>query len=300
MSLLQRLSLEVKSFAHRALKAVVLVFSVPKDVECSSPEVATSIVSAQTGFVFGDFVVTAAHGVSSGKACIAAEGRILNARLAGIDDKWDLAFLEVPKELGRVHALELDRSAEHVGELVIVVGMNRGSLNPYVSIGVVCSEGVSVKIQDKTVEGVMQVHTYVPRGTSGSPVLGSNGKIVGMIIGVDYGGSIAYAVPAQAILNDYRLVSRGISPSSRIKLGVKVLATRDGLMVLHVKEGSVAWNVGLRSGDVIRECYTCGKHVKTISLWDLWSCIDGALLCGEALELTVAREGNVKRVKVST
>ena len=53
----------------------------------------------------------------------------------------------------------------------------------------------------KVIPGVLQIDAYAAEGSSGSPVFGSDGALVGVVYGgaEGSGGRIVYAIPASAV-----------------------------------------------------------------------------------------------------
>ncbi len=247
------------------------------------------MVSAQSGFVIENYLITAAHGIVHNKVCVAMESKVAEAKVLGLDRRWDIAILASP--FG-ARGLKLAKEGPSLGDVVLVVGMNRGSLNPFASIGVVSSTGLSIEMNDSLIEGVIQIHSFVPRGVSGASVVNYEGHVVGMIVGLDYGSGCAYAVPNAVISRDIKLIRYGIDPGSRPRIGLKLLSIGRGLYVMSVEKGSIADRYGLKRGDVIVACCDKDECIEVNSLWDLWGCIDNSLIKNSAkLRLWIIRKG---------
>jgi S1-C subfamily serine protease len=67
--------------------------------------------------------------------------------------------------------------------------------------GMVARPTLGVGTISKTTHDVIQVDAFAIDGSSGTPVFGSDGNVVGVVYGgaAESGGRIVYAVPAQSV-----------------------------------------------------------------------------------------------------
>jgi S1-C subfamily serine protease len=248
------------------------------------------------GFVLDDgLVVTNAHNLRDRTTQVTfADGRAVQASLRGIDRDGDLVVLEV--DTGDAPALAWSDDPVQLGDQVFsVVRLADGTR---VTAGTVSSTDRSFRgPRGRRITGALEHTAPLGRGSSGSPLVGADGRLVGIsTLRVGDGFSIALAASAEvrALVDQLRA---GRSPERRM-LGVAVapphvshrlrrsvgLPDRDGALVRHVEADSPAHHAGLRSGDLIT--HAGGSEVSSAD--DLASALD-AVPAGADLRLHVVR-----------
>jgi serine protease Do len=145
------------------------------------------------------------------------------------------------------------------------------------------------------------------RGSSGGPIVRSDGQLVGINTNRLDGG-FYLAVPAGADLKArIDALARGESPR-RVRLGVAVappgaarkmraavgLPEREGILIRGVEDDSPAGRAGLRSGDLIVSAG--GREITSVD--DLYQALDG-VADGDTLAVRIVRGTEELDVSVS-
>lgn len=129
-----------------------------------------------TGFVTAGGVVTAAHVVAGASRVAVVVGRQrLQGEVARVDEFLDLALLEV--DVAHLAPLALDDAPE-LGEPVTVVAYDPVD-GPVLSRGIVSALPVESGVE------LVQTDAAVDPGSSGGPVLGADGRVLGLVITED-------------------------------------------------------------------------------------------------------------------
>jgi len=226
-----------------------------------------------SGLVVGDGrVLTNAHNVRGDQVTITfSDGRSVVGTLAGMDVDGDLAVINV----------------DTAGVPALTWGAGEGPATGAVVFGAAASPSGGVRVTWGTVSAVARAfrgpggrliagsveHTApLAPGSSGGPILDSDGRLVGINTN-RLGEGFYLALPADAALHSrVDALGRGESPE-RPRLGVAVapshvarrlrrsvgLPERDGLLVRGVDDGSPAQRAGIAEGDLIVE--VAGKAV---------------------------------------
>jgi hypothetical protein len=116
-------------------------------------------------------------------------GRDERLPLAGVlasDRERDLLLLSAPK--AKAAALPLSERAVAVGDTVYTIGNPRGFEGTL-------SQGIVSGIRQSENQTLLQVTTPLSPGSSGSPVLDTEGQVVGIAIGTHAGQNLNFAVP---------------------------------------------------------------------------------------------------------
>jgi hypothetical protein len=125
-------------------------------------------------------VLTCAHGYKSGMrpAAVTQDGHLYWANLIGIDYMQDVALLEIADP--GIKPLPIAAQAPRIGERVYAAGFLNSDLNRYVgSWGTV----TGYASYDKANNIVCQTTCSTGNGTSGGPVLNTQGQVIGTIHG---------------------------------------------------------------------------------------------------------------------
>jgi serine protease Do len=192
-----------------------------------------------------------------------AHGKLLEAKVVGIDREADLAVLKVePGE--RLPVLKLsDSDTLRQGQVVLAFGNPLGLENS-VSIGIVSSVGRQIKPDDPMV--YIQTDAPINPGNSGGPLLDADGNVVGIntFILTQSGGSegIGFAIPSNVVKNVYDqirkdghvhrgeigVVAQSITPDLAAGLDLK---QDSGVILGDVTPDGPADKAGLKAGDIV-------------------------------------------------
>ncbi|HYD42404.1 MAG TPA: trypsin-like peptidase domain-containing protein [Anaeromyxobacter sp.] len=137
-------------------------------------------------------------------------------RILGVladDEESDLAVLQA--EDGRYPVLQLEEGRDpRVGEQVAVIGSPIG-LAGTLSTGIVAAvraEGADLGPYGKAPSWQLQISAAISPGSSGSPVLAEDGKVVGVAVGlISVGQALNFAIPAKRA----RALLATIAPDAR-------------------------------------------------------------------------------------
>jgi Do/DeqQ family serine protease len=214
------------------------------------------------------YVVTNNHVVGQANAEVTvsiADRRELRATVVGVDSWTDLALLKV--DATSLPVIPWGDSAKlKVAEWVMAVG-NPFSLNQTVTLGVVSALG-RAGVGISTYEDFIQTDAAINPGNSGGALINGRGELIGINTAIfsQSGGyqGIGFAVPSNLArrvvddLKEYGEVRRGsigyveVSPlTTRLAEELNAPNT-DGVVITQMSRSSVAYEVGLRPGDVIK------------------------------------------------
>src|SRR4051794_38584567 len=247
-------------------------------------------------------VVTNAHNLRGDEATVVfADGRREAATVAGVDVDGDVAAITV--DTGDVEPVEAgDPSALGIGSVVVALA-NPGGRGLRATLGMVSATGRSFRgPRGRRVRGSIEHTAPLPRGSSGGPLVDTEGRLVGLN-SVRMDGGLILALPAdEALLERVDALARGEAPS-RPRLGVAIapphvarrlrravgLPERDGLLVRWVEDGSPADRAGIEKGDLV--VAAGGEPVTRIHELE-------PLLTGDEVVLTVVRGADERDVPV--
>ncbi len=235
-----------------------------------------------------------------------ADGRKLDAKVVGRDDKTDVALIKVESDKPLPFVPWGDSDKSKVGDWIMAVG-NPFGLGGTVTAGIVSARGRD--IQSGPFDDYLQIDAPINRGNSGGPTFNMNGEVIGINTAIysPNGGSIGigFAIPAslaKPIVEELKVkgrIDRGwlgvsIQPMSKEIAGSIGLDSEEGALVLGVTPDSPAAKAGLKQGDVIRS--VDGKKVGEFR--DLARLVAGA---GpeKSVKLGVWRDGRETPVSVS-
>ena len=231
--------------------------------------------------------------------------RSVAARVVGKDEESNLAVLQVDPEGLDLRPLELgDSSSVTAGDQAITVG------NPF-GLGATAGTGViaAARQQIETASGVllrdvMQTDAVIEPATSGGPLIGADGRVIGIGSGEGPDG-LGLAIPvnqAKTVLAELKESHKVLRPY--LGLRGRTLGTGDGdaaagVAVLGTYSGSPAEQAGLQGSeaggsDVIEA--VDGEAVT--SLEELMTDV-GEHQPGDALRLRILRDGTRGEVTVT-
>ena len=217
------------------------------------------------------------------------------ATLVGSDSKSDLAVLKIDKT-GLPAATLGDSEQVKVGELAVAIGNPLGQeLAGTVTSGVISAVNRTMTVDNKKYN-LIQTDAAINPGNSGGALVNQYGEVIGIntiklssesVEGIGFAIAISEAKP---IVDD--LINNGYV-SGRPLVGITAKATRNGLSVESVSEGSGAANAGIQAGDLIVKAD--GKVVNQV---DTLNDIRDTKKPGDPLILTVIRNGELIEVPV--
>jgi serine protease Do len=266
-----------------------------------------------SGVVIADgHVLTSAHNLRRDETTVAfADGRRETGTVAGVDSDLDLAVLAV--DTGDVPAVRWepaatsdgDREAAEAGGGALGIGTpvvalaNPGGRGLRVTLGFVSSGGRSFRgPRGRRIRGAIEHSAPLPRGSSGGPLVDTEGTLLG-INSLRLDGGLILAVPADASVKErVLLLARGEAAAPH-RLGVAIapprvarrlrsavgLPERDGLLVRAVEDGGPADRAGVEKGDLI----VAAGGAPTENVEALYTALDSIPAAGGDLELTVVR-----------
>lgn len=294
-SLLERTGQEVSRVVERALPAIVTV----------EARIGGRLVRS-SGFVIDSSgsVVCAAEGVRMQPqvSLYLSEGEPVRARVVGVDNITGLALLR-PEISLRLPALSWgDSERLPLGSTLILIG-NRSGLEGSVTVGTLGGKDrVGVRRDNQRVVLLLQFNGTVGPGEQGAPLLDSQGRVVGVMVGelasvegapVSPVAVVGFAVPseiAQRVVNDLRTKGR----AEHAWLGIDYQGLPTGVVVRRVALNSPAQRAGIQVGDIITQFND--KPIRTAS--DLTRELYFAQP-NQRITLTVQREGQQVRLPVT-
>jgi S1-C subfamily serine protease len=170
--------------------------------------ITTSKGSLGSGVIVTDtgIVLTANHVISGGGSIsiLFADGTKTSATVAGADPKIDIAAL-TPKKLPEVVVPATLGGGVAVGSDVVAIGNPLG-LRGSTTTGIVSGLNRTAKTNVGSLAGLIQFDAAVNPGSSGGPLLNSQGLVVGVVVSIADPGEdeafagIGFAVPIGAAL----------------------------------------------------------------------------------------------------
>jgi serine protease Do len=211
-------------------------------------------------------VLTNAHNVRGDEVTVTfADGRSAAGRLAGIDVDGDLAVIAIDTA-GAPALAWADGEGPAIGSVVFAAAATTGG-GPRVTFGTVSAVERSFRGPGgRRIGGSVEHTAPLAPGSSGSPLLDSDGRLVGLNTN-RIGEGFYLALPADAALRSrVEALGRGESVE-RPRLGIAVapgrvarhlrqsvgLPDREGVLVRDVEDDSPASRAGIREGDLIVE-----------------------------------------------
>jgi serine protease Do len=203
------------------------------------------------------------------------QGRSLRGHVTRRDPESDMALVETgvsnlePAEIG-------DSDRIRPGEIAIAVGNPLGVAGA-AAWGIIHSIGPLELGSRRT---WIQADLRLAPGNSGGPLVTASGQVIGINTMVYQG--LGLAAPA----NEAAAFARG--ETDRVHLGVELLGTQQGLIVVRVEPDSLAQRAGIITGDVV-QC----------SAGELRRLLGGVKRFGSA-DIPVSRAGRIRTLRVHT
>ena len=245
-------------------------------------------VSTGSGFVLDEDgrIVTNAHVVSGATAVTVTfpDGQIVSAQVMGKDEETDLAVLRVAPDQLDLRPLELsDSDSVQPGDRVVAVG-NPTGVQAIAGTGRISAAGQRVEAPGGyVIDGLLETDAVIEPATSGGPLLGADGRVVGITsrLGEDTGYAVPAAV-ARDVLSELEERHKVIRPW----LGIRGRAAPEGVALIDVHAGGPADVAALQAGDVVRSI----DGVGVTTLAGLLEQVDQQSV-GDTVTLDVLRSG---------
>jgi serine protease Do len=196
------------------------------------------------------------------RSILKPRGRVMPARVVGIDRETDLAVLKV-EERGLPSLPLADSDELRQGQLVFAFGSPLGLENS-VTMGVLSAIGRQRQLDDPM--AYLQTDAPINPGSSGGPLTDTEGRVVGIntLILSQSGGheGIGFAVPSNIVRNVFDQIRKG-GRVRRGTIGVFAqtitpllaagldLGRETGVVLGDVYPGGPAEEAGLEQGDVV-------------------------------------------------
>jgi S1-C subfamily serine protease len=282
-----------------------------------------------SGFVIRDdgLILTNSHVVSGRATRIQVTMPDKTRYMAEILDKDannDLALIKITPKKTLARLTLGDSGNLKVGQKVLAIG-NPFGLEGTLTTGIVSSLGRTIQTDEsgRELEGMIQTDAAINPGNSGGPLLDSQGNVIGIntaIYGPGGNIGIGFAMPinkAKAMLEQFQAGRRHARPylgvrfypvSGDLAEAIK-LPPDGGLLIIRIESGSPAEKAGLRGA-------TSAVIVGNLEIpvgGDLVMAADGRATekgddlgrvmrtkqAGDILELTIFRDGRIRKVKVT-
>ncbi|WPB85884.1 DegQ family serine endoprotease [Sediminicoccus rosea] len=234
------------------------------------------------------------------------DGRELNARVVGRDDRTDIAVLKIDAGQPLPFLALGDSNAARPGDWVVAVG-NPFGLGGTVTAGIVSARGRDIGVGPY--DDFIQIDAPINSGNSGGPLFGLDGSVIGVNTAIfsPSGGSvgIGFAIPSNMV----RQVVAQIQANGRVERGFLGASTQpltpalarslrltkpEGALVGQVEADSPAAQGGLRPGDVVTKV----GDTAVANPRDLARAI-GAARPGSEVKLSVQRDGAMQELRVT-
>lgn len=264
LSALQEVLVDSVAQARPAVVSIVALDVTPINGDSSK---LTSRVDG-TGFIYDPdgLLYTCAHVVNESRDITVrlASGDEVKAEVVGADPGTDIAVLKIPADRPLPILTLADSKKVRPGQFAIALG-HPFFLDFTATMGIVSATGrnlqeivgYSRRSSERTIryEDYIQTDAWINRGSSGGPLLGVDGKVLGMNSmiraakdGVSSGPG--FAIPSHMLvrigqdLTEHGRVSRGW-------LGVGLQSHEKGVRLFRVLNGTPADRAGLSTGDII-------------------------------------------------
>jgi len=223
-----------------------------------------------SGFIIDAYVVTAYHVTEklSNIYVILPDGSISLAFVTGSCQYSDITVLTLEDELLIEPLVLADSATVRIGEPVVAIG-SPFDLTETLTSGIVSQTNRSTDIeydqQTRWVANLIQFDAPVNSGNSGSPLLNSEGEVIGMVIArikPDEGDGIYYAISSNKIRRvvaslieqgsfDYPWLGVEIANLTPQTVRDRELETANGALVKKVLTDSPAEAAGIKVDDII-------------------------------------------------
>lgn len=187
------------------------------------------------------------------------------ANYVGGQPKLDIAILKINAKNKKFPYINFSTKPVNIGDIVFAIGYPFGFKKTY-TMGIVSSKDVSLKIEGRVYDNLIQTDAAINQGNSGGPLVNIYGDIVGINSAIysksgEFAG-IGFAIPAWRVRQIVDEVIFG-KKTQRGWLGISLLPTDyimnryfsyslpKGGIINKVYKNSPADKAGLRRGDIV-------------------------------------------------
>ncbi len=290
-----------------------LFFQPPDDIDPrrgrSAPEPVQSegsgFIVRQDGFIYTNFHVVEGADKVTVKL---KDGREFPGRIAGTDEKTDIAVIKV--EATNLPVVQLaDSDAVRIGQFAFAIGAPF-KLDYTFTYGVISGKGRSKLLETGgyNIADYLQTDTSINPGNSGGPLCDIDGKVVGMntlINGLNRG--LGFAIPSN-LVNEIGTQLIAGNKIVRPWLGIRIETLGDdsslrdlfkgvdkGVVVRTIEADAPAYKSDLRPFDVITQIDGAPVTTDTQLQHEILK-----KKIGQAVELGVWRKGQTMKIAVTT
>ncbi|MEY8000850.1 S1C family serine protease [Clostridium sp. Mt-5] len=231
-----------------------------------------------------------------------SSGKILDASVAGVDEKSDLAVIKVNAKNLPIVKLG-DSSKVKVGDIAIAIGNSLGGEFPgSVTAGIISALNRKIEYNG-VIYKVIQTDAAMNPGNSGGPLCNIQGDVIGinsLKLGTDSNiEGMSFAITINEAKNIIKsLMSNGKVSRPDLGIGGESVISQDnkiqGIYVQQVEKNSGASAAGIKPTDILIELD--GKKVKSIS--DVEIILEGYKV-GEKIQSKIWRDGKVIETEIT-
>jgi Trypsin-like serine proteases, typically periplasmic, contain C-terminal PDZ domain len=230
------------------------------------------IVDAQHGFI-----VTNNHVIAGAEKITVslADGRNLNAKLVGADDRTDLAVVQIADTKNLTATQQGDSTKLQVGEPVVAIGNPGGQeFARSVTTGVVSATNRILDLPGEASFNLIQTDAAINPGNSGGPLVNYQGQVIGINSAKNQETGfegMGFAIPiSDALPTVKQLIEKGYASHPGLNVQIDPRYTAEyasqrgwpaGAYVSKVTPGGPADRAGIVAGDVITKIN--GQEVKS-------------------------------------
>ncbi len=228
----------------------------------------SGVIYSSNGYIITNYhVISGAIGGNNSKIMVyldSADSEGYNATVVGYNISSDLAVIKIDAK--NLPAIEIaDSSKLKVGQYVITVG-NPGGLEFMDSVTYGVVSGLDRVVSTDSDVKLIQTDAAINPGNSGGALVNSKGELVGInsskIVSEQFEG-MGFAIPSNTVKEICEgIIERENSPEPYVGITISERYTAEvlnyygypnGAVVLSVAEGSPAYKVGIKKGDIITE-----------------------------------------------
>lgn len=264
----------------------------------------TGMVVTASGRVITNNHVIA--GATSIKAVDLGNGKTYTARVMGYDVGADVAVLQLEGASG-LKTVHFAPTSARVGDTVVAIGNAGGKGTPTAASGVVTGLDRSITALSELsgtsehLTGLIETDAPIQSGQSGGPLVNAGGRVLGMVTAgsssfqVSQNDSRGYAVPATSFRSIATSIVQGrasatVHVGATAFLGVQLMSTQGGALVLQVVATSPAAAAGITPGDVI-----VGLAGQTVSSPDTVASVLAAAAPGTTVQVVLTDQTGQQR-----